>query len=229
MSVRNLGDEPFTDRDASTQPGHFGVGPAFNHEHEPGGGFHRQLFVPVCPAFGHVGPMLLGGVQRFFYGSTSAAAATNPLSKFQTDNPAGFPTPPAWHRVGRPPAFVAGSCAGRSRASCVRTSGFAVPRCPAPCNVAEPGARPLRNNRSRRQFPRCFCLGHRASGCVPASPQEWLSCPDLRILPQYVKLHYLWNCFSNYSSSMALTTRRKLDKYFSSSSCLPSHFFNRRL
>jgi hypothetical protein len=28
---------------------------------------------------------------------------------------------------------------------------------------------------------------------------------------------------------MALTTRRKLDKYFSSSSCLPSHFFNRRL
>ena len=132
MSVRNMGDEPFADRSASTQTGHLGVGPAFIHEHEPGGWLRRQLFVPVRPLFGHVGPVLLGGVQRFFYSSTPAAAAINPPSKFQTDDPDASPTPPAWHPAGRPPAFAGGPCAGRSGASCVRTSGFAVPRCPAP-------------------------------------------------------------------------------------------------
>ena len=49
-----MGDESFANRGASTQTGHLGVGPAFIHEHEPGGGFRRQLFVPVRPLFGHV-------------------------------------------------------------------------------------------------------------------------------------------------------------------------------
>jgi len=34
--------------------------------------------------FGHVGPVLLGGVQRFFYRSSPADAATNPPSKSET-------------------------------------------------------------------------------------------------------------------------------------------------
>jgi len=65
-----MGDEPCADRGASAQTGHLGVGTAFIHEHQPGGGLRRQLFMPVRPLFGHVGAVLPGGAQRFFYGST---------------------------------------------------------------------------------------------------------------------------------------------------------------
>src|SRR5208282_5179405 len=132
MSVRNMGNEPFANRGASTQTGHFGVGPAFIHKHQPGDWLRCQLFMPVCSFFGHVGAVLLGGVQRFFYSSTPAAAAINPRSKFRMDDPALSPTPPAWHPAGRPPAFAGKPCAGGSEASCVRTGGFEVPRCPGP-------------------------------------------------------------------------------------------------
>ena len=66
MPMWNMGDKTFAHQGASAPPGHFGVGPAFIHEHEFAGGFPRQLFVPARSLFGHVGPLLLGGVQRFF-------------------------------------------------------------------------------------------------------------------------------------------------------------------
>ena len=88
MSLRNRGDEPFADR-GSRPNGSFGAGPAFIHKHQPRGGYSRQLLRPVRPLFGHVGPLLLGGVQRFFYSSSPAASTTNPRSKFRRDGQPG--------------------------------------------------------------------------------------------------------------------------------------------
>ena len=101
MPVRNLGDQTFAHQGASAQTGHFGVGPAFIHEHELGGGFPCQAFVPARPLFGHVGTPLLAGVQRFFYSSTPAAVAISPSLKFQTGDPFAPQTPPGWYRAFR--------------------------------------------------------------------------------------------------------------------------------
>ena len=112
----------------SAQTGHWGVGPVFILEHEPGGGLRRRLFVPVRPLFsGHVGAAL-PVVRRNFMAYSAAAATIHVRSSEGRSSRA--PNSASVASGFWPPAFAGGPCGGRSTASCVRTSGFEVSRSP---------------------------------------------------------------------------------------------------
>lgn len=73
VPVGDAGREPLPHGRPAMQAGHPGIGPAFVHEHQPFGGDGGQLFRPSASLFGHVGPVLFGGVQRFFKAQPQAA------------------------------------------------------------------------------------------------------------------------------------------------------------
>ena len=129
VSMRDGRDESLVGRCSVAPAGHFAVGPTFIHEHQPGRAVYGKPLMPMHPLFDHVGAVLLGGVQRFFYRSTPACAATHPPSKSQTDGPGAHPTRPASHRAARPPVVAGGPCAWRLTASCARTNGFVAGGC----------------------------------------------------------------------------------------------------
>src|SRR5208283_645288 len=126
----------------------------------------------------HVGAVLFGGVQCFFYTSTPTDAATNPRLMSRTGGPSAHLTRPAWHRVERLPTSAADPDAGRSAGSCVRTDGSAAPACPAPETADVPGAQPPHSNRRTPRSGGCLCLGRKALECAGAPAQEWLAYPN---------------------------------------------------
>ena len=176
----NMADQALADGRSTAPAGHFGVGAAFIHEQQPGAGHGGEPFVPPVPLFGHVGPLLLGGVHRFFYSSAPGGATTDRPSTFQTAGPTGSPVQPAWRRDVRPPAFAGGFCAVRSEWSCGRTSGFGAPASRGPRIAGAPAEPPPRSNRTRMRSPPSPCRAHTVSGCVLEPAQVWISCPHRR-------------------------------------------------
>jgi hypothetical protein len=65
-SVGDMRPQPFAAQGAAAQARHLGVGAAFVHEHQMGGGFDGQLLMPARPFFGDVRTLLFGGDQSFF-------------------------------------------------------------------------------------------------------------------------------------------------------------------
>jgi len=66
MSVRHRGHTPFSNRRASVETRHLGVQPGLIPEDQA---TNVPFFLPCPPRFPcllHVGPLLLGGVHRFF-------------------------------------------------------------------------------------------------------------------------------------------------------------------
>ena len=65
--VRHMGDQALPPRGAAVGACHVGLGPGLIDEDEAGGIDARLMATPALTAACDVGPMLLGGVQRFFY------------------------------------------------------------------------------------------------------------------------------------------------------------------
>ena len=136
MAVRNPGDQPLAGRRTATPAGHPGVGAAFIHEHQLRRGFPSQRLMPTRSFCGHVGTVLLGGVQRFFYTSSPAAVAINPPSKSERGGRGASPVRPGWHRVARPPVVAGGLSGAGSTGFCARTGEFGVAVCRVPSTAA---------------------------------------------------------------------------------------------
>lgn len=66
MAIRDAGHQSLTHRGRSVQTGHFRVGAASIDKHQSSRRHRRQPFMPMASLLGHVGPTLLGAVQRFF-------------------------------------------------------------------------------------------------------------------------------------------------------------------
>jgi hypothetical protein len=66
MSPRGLADEPFASSTSPVGADHLGVGAGFVNEHKLGGVKARLAGLPKLARLSYVGPVLLGGMQRFF-------------------------------------------------------------------------------------------------------------------------------------------------------------------
>jgi hypothetical protein len=66
MSPRDLADEPLAPSTSPVSADHLGVGAGFVNEHQLGGIKARLAGLPMLARLSDVGPVLLGGVQRFF-------------------------------------------------------------------------------------------------------------------------------------------------------------------
>ena len=66
MTPRGLADEPLTSSTSSVDPDHLGVGTRLVDKHQLGGVKACLACLPAFARQGYVGPVLFGGVQRFF-------------------------------------------------------------------------------------------------------------------------------------------------------------------
>jgi len=200
-SARDVGDQSSSPEGPAAPTRHSGVGSAFVHKDQPGQQFGGQLFMPASSFFGHVGPVLFGGHQSFFYTASPVAEAINRWWKFGKAGPCERPTRLAWRRVDPTAAVAAAACVPWSAACDARSNASAA----AAYRVAETagalGVPPLRKNRKIGQSHECPCRVHRVEESAHAWGQVWLSW--LHTLPYNcvsVKLHNLWKCSSDFKS-----------------------------
>jgi hypothetical protein len=66
MTLRGLADEPLAPLTSPVDAHHLGVGAGLIDEHQLGGVKARLACLPAFASQGYVGPILFGGVQRFF-------------------------------------------------------------------------------------------------------------------------------------------------------------------
>ena len=66
MTPRGLADEPLAPSTSSVDADHLGIGAGLVDEHQLGGIKAYLACLPALASHGYVGPILLGGVQRFF-------------------------------------------------------------------------------------------------------------------------------------------------------------------
>jgi hypothetical protein len=66
MSPRGLADKPLAPSTSPVSADHLGVGAGFVNEHQLGGIKACLAGFPMLARLSDVGPVLLGGVQRFF-------------------------------------------------------------------------------------------------------------------------------------------------------------------
>jgi len=66
MAPRGLADQPLSPATSSEDADHLGVGAGLIDEHQFGGVKACLACLPAFARQGYVGPILFGGVQRFF-------------------------------------------------------------------------------------------------------------------------------------------------------------------
>ncbi len=79
VTPRRFINQSLANRTSPVAPQHIGAGSGFVDEYEPRRIKKRLLSLPRCPRCGHVRPVLLGGVQNFFY-KTGPAVPDNTRS-----------------------------------------------------------------------------------------------------------------------------------------------------
>lgn len=75
MSVRDFRDQSLTNGSAAVGPRELGIRPEFIEKHEPLGVEAELSDSPFRPPLRDIGPILLGGVDHFFFQESFSAAS----------------------------------------------------------------------------------------------------------------------------------------------------------
>src|SRR5438309_3022546 len=78
MSLRDVSHQPLVGGGTAILPGHLQIGAALVHEYQAAGTKRCDTLRPASTLLRHVGPVLLGGVERFFYTSVPVCAPISP-------------------------------------------------------------------------------------------------------------------------------------------------------
>src|SRR5690349_10322560 len=128
--------------------------------------------MPVSSLLSHVGSVLFGGEQSFFYTSTPTDAAISLRWRCQKAGPWLLRVRPAWRRDARPRVRAGALCAFQSAEYCGHTFGFGVPAFPDPCIADALAGRPLCKTQKDQRSPECSYPGHTVARSVHAPTQE---------------------------------------------------------
>jgi len=82
VPLRNTAHDSLPLKCPPAQTSHLGIGSTLIHKHQPGGRLLSYLLMPGGSFFHHVGAILFGGEQSFFYTSNPIGQAIDPPWKF---------------------------------------------------------------------------------------------------------------------------------------------------
>src|SRR5579863_129270 len=168
-----MGHQSATSQSPTAPARHLRICSAFIHEHQSGEGFACQLFMPSSSFFGHVGPVLFGGDQSFFYTSIPSAEAINPSWKLGSAGPCGRPTRLVWRRAARTTTLAAALCVPWSATCDARLNESWAAACRAVETADARVAPQPRKNQRIEQSHDCSCLVRRVAEYVDVQAQVW--------------------------------------------------------